>query len=400
MSKKAGAIIVLIFIALAIAYGFMPKPVLVETAWAERGYLRVSIEEEGKTRVMSRYVVSAPVSGFALRVNLDIGDKVSKGQALTWLEPLRSTVLDARSRAEAKAGVAAAEASLRASQENAEAARTNAELARKGLHRIEQLFNNALVSQDKLDEAEADLRRTEAILRASEFAGEVAQYELETAQTSLKFSAAQKQGNDHEKVLIQSPVNGRVLKINHESEGVVREGDPLIEVGDPSVLEVEVDVLSADAVKIRPGTTVLFQRWGGDNTLNGVVRVVEPVGFTKISALGVEEQRVLVISDIVSPSGEWTTLGDGYRVEAQFIVWEDDNTLQIPTSALFRHEGSWAVFLSSHGRAKLQKVETGHGGGMSVEIMSGLSEGDTVIVHPDSSIENGSRVKLREQQLL
>jgi len=186
------------------------------------------------------------------------------------------------------------------------------------------------------------------------------------------------------------------LKVNNKSEGVVSQGQPLIEIGNPESLEIEVDVLSADAVKIKRGTSVLFERWGGDTPLKGKVRTVEPAGFTKISALGVEEQRVLVISDIVSPPEEWSRLGDSYRVEASFILWEDNNVLQVPSSALFRYDDGWAVFAFAAGKAELRKVVLGHRNGLIAEIISGLSEGDTVITHPDSSIKDGVKVKLRK----
>jgi HlyD family secretion protein len=385
-------------IIFAIVYGFMPKPVLVETAEVKKGYMRVAIEEEGKTRVMNRFIVSAPVAGFALRIDLDIGDPVSKGDRITELEPLRPSVLDPRSRAEAKARVAAAEASLLAAKENAQAVKADAELAKKEVERIRQLFKDSLVTQEKLDMAEADMHRTDASLRSSEFAVEVASYEKEAALTALKYSAAREQKTDTEKVAIKAPVSGRVLKINHESEGVVSGGEALIEIGDPRALEVEVDVLSADAVRIRPGTPVIFERWGGDKPLKGKVRVIEPAGFTKISALGVEEQRVLVISDIVSPPEEWMQLGDGYRVEAGFTLWEDDNVLQIPSSALFRAGSNWAVFVIKNGKAQLRTVQTGYRNGLSARIVSGLSEGEIVIPHPDNSIKDGTPVRPRKEK--
>ncbi|HBH60712.1 MAG TPA: efflux transporter periplasmic adaptor subunit, partial [Nitrospiraceae bacterium] len=237
-----------------------------------------------------------------------------------------------------------------------------------------------------------------AALHSSEFAIEVARHEKEAALTALKYSAAHETEHVTEKVLIRAPVSGRILKILHESEGVVREGEALIEIGDPRALEVQVDVLSADAVQLKPGTPVLFDRWGGNTSLQGRVRSIEPAGFTKISALGVEEQRVLVISDIVSPPEEWTQLGDGYRVEASFILWEDDDVLQIPSSALFRTGKSWAVFVIKNKKAQLRTVQTGYRNGLSTNIVSGLSEGEIVISHPDNSIKDGSNVRPRGEK--
>lgn len=385
-------------IILVIGYGFMPKPILVETAEAQRGHMRVTIEEEGKTRVINRFIVSAPVAGFSLRIGLDIGDSVSKGDRITELEPLRSNVLDPRSRAEAKARAAAAEASLLAAKENARSAKANADFANKEGERVRQLFKDSLVTQEKLDTAEADMQRTDAALKSSEFAVEVARHQKEAALSALKYSAAQETGSVKEKVLIKAPVSGSVLKIHHESEGVVSAGETLIEIGDPRALEVQVDVLSADAVKLKPGMPVLFERWGGNKPLQGRVRSIEPAGFTRVSALGVEEQRVLVISDIVSPPEEWRQLGDGYRVEAHFILWEDNNVLQIPSSALFRTGNDWSVFLIKNKKAQHRVVQIGYRNGLYTQVVSGLSEGEMVIPHPDNSIKDSSSVRPRKEK--
>jgi HlyD family secretion protein len=388
-------IIVLTLVILTIGYGFLPKPVSVDTVKVRRGPMMVTVDEEGKTRVIDRFVISAPVAGFARRIKLDAGDAVSRGQALAQLEPRRSNILDPRSRAEAQARVAAAKAALKAAEENMRAARAGAEYAEKELERIRQLQNNGLVSQDRLDQADAEAKRTSAILRSSEFAVEVARFDVEAARTALQYSAAVNSRKHDELVIIRAPVKGRVLKIQQKSEGVVNEGQALIEIGDPRALEVEVDVLSADAVRIIPGTKVLFERWGGKAPLEGLVRIIEPAGFTKISALGVEEQRVLVISDIISEPESWEHLGDGYRVEARFILWKGEEILQIPSSSLFRRGDGWAVFTIETGRAQLRDVEVGHRNGLSAEVVSGLTEGTDVITYPDSSIEDTTRVKQR-----
>ncbi|MDH4028036.1 MAG: efflux RND transporter periplasmic adaptor subunit [Nitrospirota bacterium] len=394
LSRRTWLYILSAVIILSIGYGFMPKPVLVETDEVRRGQMRVVIKEAGKTRVENRFVVSAPVAGYALRIDLDVGDKVSQGQVMTELEPLRSNVLDPRSRAEAAARVSAAEAAISSAKENAHAAKAAAEFAKKEFDRITQLFSDGLVTQAKLDETETEKRRTEASLRASDFAVDIARHQLEAARTALRYSAAGN-GDLRQRVVIKSPVNGRILKIERKSEGVVNEGQALIEIGDLRALEVEADVLSADAVRIRPGMPVIFERWGGEGDLEGKVRVIEPAGFTKISALGVEEQRVLVISDIVSPAEKWAELGDGYRVEASFILWEAPDVLQVPTSALFRYKDSWAVFAVRNNKAELNSVELGYNNGLSAEVISGLAVSDIVITHPDSSIRDGARVRSR-----
>ena len=230
--------------------------------------------------------------------------------------------------------------------------------------------------------------------RSADFAVEVARFELEAAQTALQYSITGNGETARETVKLRAPVSSRVLQLHRESEGVVATGEPLLEIGDPQALEVAVDVLSADAVRIRPGTPVEFHRWGGELPLEGVVRRIEPTGFTKVSALGVEEQRVWVIADLTTPQEQWQQLGDGYRVEAHFILWEAQDVLQVPASALFRHADGWAVFAVVSGRARLTAVRTGRNNGLVTQILSGLGEGDTVIVHPDDRIGDGVRVQL------
>jgi HlyD family secretion protein len=383
-------------VMLAVIYGFLPKPVPVEVEDVRRGTLQVTIEEEGKTRVKHRFVISAPVGGFSRRIDLDVGDEVKEGQLLVQLEPQRSTVLDPRSRGEAEARLQAAKAALKAAEQNARAAAADDEYARVQLERLRRLHEAESVSRNSLDQAETEATRSRATLRSAEFAVEVARFELEEARTVLRYSASE-EIDYAELVSLRAPVAGRVLKVHHESEGAVSTGEELLEIGDPCALEVEVDVLSADSVRIKPGTPVLFERWGGEAPLEGQVRLIEPVGFTKVSALGIEEQRVLVIADITSPAETWRRLGDGYRVEARFVVWESDDVLQVPASALFRHREGWAVFIYRNGRAHSREVRVGHRGGLRAEILSGLEEGETVITHPDRAVEDGTRVKLRHQ---
>lgn len=386
---------ILTAVVLVIGYGFMPRPVLVEVAPVVRGPLRVSVEEEGRTRVKDRYVLSAPVAAVLCRIELEVGDPVQKGQVVAALEPLRSDVLDPRSRARAEARIAASRASLQLAQENVEAAVAEAEFAAAELKRIRPLRQRGMVSQEALERTETELRRAQAMRRSAEFAVEVARFELQAARTALDYSAAQEAGEAPEKILLNAPVTGQVLKIHQESECVVNPGQPLLEIGDPRGLEVEVDVLSADAVRIQPGTRVLFERWGGSDPLEGRVWVVEPVGFTKVSALGVEEQRVWVIADFTSPRDRWERLGDGYRVEARFILWEDENVLQIPTSALFRHANGWAVFVVESDEARLRRVELGRRSGLTAQIVAGLQDQEKVITHPGDAVEDGVRVQVR-----
>jgi HlyD family secretion protein len=392
-----GIILVLAAAAGLIGYGFRPQPMLVEGAAVRRGPLRVTVEEEGRTRVTDRFVVSAPVAGFARRIGLEVGDAVAAGQVVAQLEPLRPVTLDPRSRAEAEARVEAARAAKRGAEERARAAESEASYWDGELKRVQAMVKAGDMARERLDKTVLEQQRADATRKSARAAIEQADSDLAAARAALQYSSAGR-GNGAESaaiVPVTSPVAGRVLKVAHESEGVVNGGEPLIELGNARSLEVEVDVLSADAVKIRPGTRVLFERWGGDGVLEGRVRSVEPVAFTKVSALGVEEQRVNVIADFVSPKEMWQSLGHKYRVEASFVLWEADSVLQAPASALFRYQDGWAVFVIEAGVARRRAVKVGHKNGLAAEILEGLKEGEQVITHPDSSIEEGKKVAPR-----
>ncbi len=383
-----------VLISALLVWGFWPQPVLVEAFTAKRAPLTVTIEEEGRTRVVDRYVISAPVDGVTCRVQLNVGDPVEQGEVLLGITPLESQVLDSRSRAQAKANVAAAKSALNVAQERALASAAAAKLAKSELKRLRPLMEKGVISRDVFDKAIADVNMTTAEQRSAEFNIEVSQYELESARSVLEYRSGSS-AEPAERVPVTSPITGKILKIEHKCAGPVRTGEPLLEVGDPSVLEIEVDVLSADAVKIKPGMKVLFERWGGDEPLQGVVRNIEPVGFTKVSALGVEEQRVLIISDFVSPSDMWQRLGDGYRVEAQFVLWHEEDVLQVPASSLFRHNGGWAVFVIDNGYASRRVVKVGQRNGLIAQILEGIEENELVINHPSDEVEDGKSVKVR-----
>jgi HlyD family secretion protein len=393
--RRVLIITVCTIVALALVYGFLPKPVSVDLVAVKRGPLRVTVEEEGRTRVKDRFILSAPVPGYMQRISLDVGDPVNKGQRVALLEPLRSVVLDPRSRADAEAAAAAAQAALAAAEEKEHAAAADAEYATARLERNKKLFEGGYISKDSLDQAESDAKRTEAMHLSSTAAVIAAKADLERARTALGYSAAEKPVRAAEAVEVRSPVSGRVLKLHRESEGVVNAGDPLLDIGNPRNMEVKVEVLSADAVKIRKGTPVLFERWGGEKPLSGKVRVVEPAGFTKISSLGVEEQRVLVIADFTSPPESWEGLGDAYRLDTSFIIWEAVDVLQVPASSLFRKGDGWAIYAVENNRARLRMVEVGQRNGLTAEILSGVREGESIIAHPDDTIKEGVRVRLR-----
>ena len=395
LGKHPGVAAIAVISVGLLVWGFWPRPVLVETVAVKRAPMTVTVEEEGRTRVIDRFIVSAPVDGVACRVQLDVGDSVTKDQTLLSISPLESQVLDPRSRAAAQARVDAAKSALASARQQAAAAEATAAFQHSELKRLTPLAEKGVISKGALDKAHMDVLTADATLRAANHGVEVAKYDLQAAETALKYSAGTVTNEPAVRVPVRSPITGRILKVPHECEGPVRTGEPLLEVGDPSLLEVEVDVLSDDAVKIRPGMRVLFDRWGGDEPLEGRVRVVEPVGFTKISALGVEEQRVFVIADFTSPPEQWQRLGDGYRVEARFVLWHEDDVLQVPASSLFRYNEGWAVFVVENGRAVRREVQVGQRNGLVAQILHGPSEGDLVVNHPSDEVEDGRRVTER-----
>ena len=380
---------------LVLIYGFWPKPVLVEVARAVYSPFRVTIEEEGKTKVKDRFICSAPVAGFMRRIELRVGDGVKKGERLFVLEPLHSQVLDPRSRAEAQFAVSAAQASVKEAEEREQSLKVDVEFTAKRYARFKLLFDSGLITKDEFDRIETQAQQARAVYLAAQATTAVMRSELKRRQSVLADYAV-RVSKDQETVVVRSPKSGRVLKLYRESEGAVTMGEPVIEIGDSKDIEVRVELLSADAVKIRPGTPVAFERWGGAPLLMGKVRTIEPSGFTKISSLGVEEQRVLVIVDMTSDANIRSQLGDGYRVEARFTVWEGQNVLQVPASALFRVGEKWAVFTVDNGRAARRTfVEVGHRNGLHAEILSGISEGAVVITQPDDAIKESGRIRVR-----
>mgnify|MGYP001773634151 CR=1 FL=1 len=379
----------------AFVFVLRPEPVWVDLATVERGPMEVTLLEEGKTRVKDRYQISSPVTGYLHRPQLEVGDPVIPGELLTWVDPMPAGILDARSRAEAVARVEAARAALESIRQQVAAAEAEAEFAQAEYQRLQRLEDSRFVSADQLQQARTTASRADAILRSARFDEEVAKHELSAAQTRLQISAANENGEKPaERVAVRSPVNGAVLNLSRESEGVIQAGEPIVEVGDPGALEVVVDVLSFDAVKLSPGTPARLSGWGG-TTLEAVVRRVEPVGFEDISALGVEEQRVQVIADIISPREQWAQLGDGYRVDADFILWQSDDTLQVPASAVFKRNGSQSVFVVRDGVANLQAITTGQSNGLTTAVTDGLGEGDQVVRHPGRELSDGDRVRVR-----
>lgn len=375
-------------------FGFRDSPILVDSAPVTREPLRVMVEQEARTRVTDRYVITAPVAGYAQRVEFEAGDFVQIGTPLLGVEPQRAAALDPRSRAQAQALVAAAQANVGTMRQRVHATRVAMKLANTELARVSQLRANGFATMEDEDRARAAAQRSAADWRSAAFSLETAQHELEAAQTELQY-AGSPAADFGEPVFARAPVAGHVLRIVRESEGAVTAGEPFLEMGNPRALEVTADVLSSDAVRIGPDTKVVFTRWGGERELYGRVRRVEPAGFTKVSALGVEEQRVWVVTDFTSPPEEWERLGDGYRLEASFVVWEEDNILQVPASALFREGDGWAVFLVADGQAKKRVVEVGQRNGLRAQVLAGVVEGERIVVHPDDQVNEGVRVVSR-----
>ena len=371
----------------AVVYGFLPEKVPVEVASVRRGPLQVIVEEEGETQVEQRFVISSPVYAYARRIDLKEGDLVTRGQALVRLEPPRSSILDPSTRVEVLSRVTAAEARLAGALQQVRAAEAVAERAREEFQRTERLFESGSAMKQTLEQARTEAARAEADAEAARAAVAAARADVTGARAALEYGDG---ASLQVRETLRSPIAGRVLFIHRESEGMVNPGEPLLEVGDTGTLEVRVDVLSQDAVRIEPGTRVLLDQWGGTDTLRATVTRVQPQGVTEISSLGVEEKRVTVVAELDSSGAG---LASGFRVLARFIVWEGENVLLVPTSALFRAEEGWAVFALEDGAAVRKPVQIGHQTGLMAEVLSGLVEGDEVIVHPANSIEGGTRVE-------
>lgn len=398
-------VVVLVVVIGGLIYGLTPPPVEVDLASAAFGTLRVTVDQDGKTRLRERYAVSAPLAGRLLRIELDPGDPIVAGRTvLAVIEPRDPDLLDARAVLQAEAAVRAAEAKLNRMTPLLEEALAGQEQAESDLARIRAAIADepGSVTAAEMEEKLYAYRARSALVRSARHAEDIARFELEQAQAALLRSRpvppvddANGDGPEEaagQHLVIRAPIDGRVLRVFQESSAFVGAGANLLEVGDPLDLEVEVDVLSRDAVRIRPGAVVLLEHWGGARALQGRVRLVEPSAFTKVSTLGVEEQRVNVIVDIDDPPEERAALGDGFRVEARIVVAEADRALKIPTSALFRVGSDWATFVVREGVARRQRVELGLQNGVESEIVAGLVAGDRVVVHPGDRVDDGVRV--------
>ncbi len=383
-----------IALAAFIVTGLLPKPVEVEMGSVTRSPFTVSVLEEGKTRIRDRYVVSPPVAGYLRRVPVRAGDPVVAGETLlAVIQASPSSFLDPRAQAQAQAAVQSAGAARLQRNEQVESAEAELELASKELVRAEQLRKKGAIAMQEFDTASSHVERLSKQLGSARFALKVAEFELEQAKAAL-VQATGDSPESGQPIEIRAPVSGFVLNVFEESARPVTPGLPIMEVGDPGNLEAEIELLSSDAVNVKPGADVSIEQWGGGEPLRGKVVLVEPGAFLKISALGVEEQRVKVRVNFADlPSG---VLGDRFRVEARIVTWSGENILQVPTGALFRRGNDWMTFTVSGGRARLTKVEIDHTNGIAAEVRSGLAEGQKVILHPPDTVTDGAAVKPRQ----
>ncbi len=377
-----------------ITWGLWPKPVVVETGLVARSALTVSVAEEGKTRVRNRYLVASPAAGTMQRVLLKAGAEVIAGETrLTTIEPSDIPLLDPRSQKQAEAVVSMREAARSQAAAMVEARSTALKLAAAERDRVRSVRRDGTLSESDRDRVEGDALVKAAELRAAEFSLQVIDYEIAQARAALERPHAEASGDLIE---LKAPVSGHVLKVLQESETAVMPGTPILEIGDPQDIEIEAEILSRDAVGIRAGDAVEIDQWGGAEPLKGRVRMVEPAAFTKISALGVEEQRVITLIDLIDPPDTAKSLGDRYRVEVRVAVWHSDDALVVPAGALFRQGNTWKTFIYQNGRAVIKTVEAGRSDGRLTELISGLKVGDKVLMHPPDTISDGSSVVERD----
>lgn len=415
MSRKRSRIWIMtgigILVVATLGYAFWPRPMPVDLGEAKRSPIMVTIDEEARTRVRDAYLVAAPIAGLLLRVEVKPGDRVVGGETvIARMLPANPPVLDVRSRAQAQSAVNAAEAALQAARADLTKAIADKEYAEADLARKRSLKGRGVTSQATFDEAERAFRAAAANLDVAKANIAVREAGVANARAQLitfqnpgiqpKFGAPSQLGGSDiaNSIPLSAPISGRVLRVIQESETTVSAGAAILEIGDISNdLEVEAELLSTDAVQVSPGDRVLIRKWGGSETLHGVVERVEPWGFTKVSALGVEEQRVKAIVSFTDPPERRRNLGHGFRVEVQIVIWEDKDALIVPSSALFRDGRDWAVFVAKNGIAKLTRLEIGHNNGTLAEVRSGLDAGTPVILYPAPSLTDGQKI---EQRLL
>jgi HlyD family secretion protein len=388
--RRIAGVGVLVGIVLVLVLASLPQPVPVELATASRGPIEVTVEEDGRAQVKERYTVSAPLTGNLARIELEPGDTVEAGAPVAYILPVMPALLDVRSRAEAEARLSATRAGERQTRSAVARAEAALALARAEAARQEALLAQGGASAQTNERASFQRRAAEEELESARFAARVASHEVRMAEAALGTMTG---GEGVEALPIPSPIEGKVLRVLQPSEGVVQAGTPLVEVGDPSALELVVDILTTDAVPVHFGNDARIVHWGGEGALAARVRRKEPSAFTSTSALGVEEQRVNVILDLVPPLEPTAALGDGYRIEAVIVVDRAEDVLQVPAGAVFRHGEGWAVFRASSEAAELVPIEVGRRGDRTVEITRGLSADDRVVLYPSDRVVDGAAIE-------
>jgi HlyD family secretion protein len=377
--------------AAAISIGVLMRPaaVPVDVAAVVRGPLQLVIEEEGVTRLSRRFVVAAPVSGRVRRIDLRPGDAVARGASIAAIDPAPPAPVDARTQAGAEARVRSAEAAAGRARVEQQRAVIERQRAAEDLARVSALFATGVGTRESIEIATTRLSVAEQSISAADFAVRAADFEIAQARAVLISGESARQGQP---VVVRAPIAGLLLRRVHESEAVVAAGTPLVEIGTLDDLEVVSDLLTTDAVKVRPGAPVYLDRWGGDEVLPGIVDRVEPAGFVKISALGVEEQRVNVVVRFSRTTDAPVPLGDGFRVGLRIVIWEHPDVLQIPTSSVFRRGAGWATFVVTGGRLVTRPVVLGPRSDRHVQVIEGVSAGETVVLYPGESLAEGVRV--------
>ncbi len=380
-------------LATAAVVAFLPKPVPVETQIILEGAMTVTVDEDGITRVVDRYILSAPLSGMFPRLELSPGDAVTVGMKLATIEAIAPPLMDSRNQGQARARLSGAQAALRQSTASVERSRAAHRFAKNELERVGPLAKAGNIPRRTLESTELTFHARTQDLESAKFGARVARYEVEIAKAALGRIDSGTHGIG-EQVVILSPIDGEVLRILNKDERVVTAGTPLVELADPNHLEVVVDVLTSDAVNIQYGDQVEIDGWGGDRTIEGAVVLVEPSAFTRISALGVEEQRVNVVIKIIDDDMDKSGLGDGFRVEAHIATWSSEQVVKVPISALFREGRRWAVFCVVEDHAELRPIDIGERQGLEAQVLAGLKPGETVVVHPHDAVLDGVSVVL------
>ncbi|MEQ9643349.1 MAG: HlyD family efflux transporter periplasmic adaptor subunit [Alphaproteobacteria bacterium] len=394
-ARHVGTAVAVATVAAALIYAFRPQPVLVDLGEVTRGPLAETVREEGYTRVREVYMVSAPVAGRLLRLDREVGDAVAAGiTPLARIRPTDPAFLDVRSQSEAEAGVRGAEANLALARAEVGRARAQVTFAAAELARARELMQRGTISSQTLERRQLELDTANAVEATARASVRARLAELEQVRARL-IAPSGGNGPGAGAVEVTAPVDGRVLRLIQESETVVAAGAPLLELGDPRDLEIVAELLSTDAVRLAAGAAVRIFDWGGPATLGGRIRRIEPFGFKKISALGIEEQRVNVLIDFTEAPPE--ALGHGYRVEIEAVAWAGAAVARIPLAALFRVGSEWAAFaVDDDGRARLRSLRIGHQGAAEAELLDGLADGDKVVLHPDERIADGTWVAARQ----